>query len=91
MKGVELMGRGRQKAKQRKVARNLKYFTPDTDYAALERELGINRDARQESHYDSSDDPYARYADYADYDESDDNDDDWADDYDPNNIPPATK
>ena len=83
MKGVELMGRGRQKAKQRKVARNLKYFTPDTDYAALERELGINRDARQESHYDSSDDPYARYADYADYDESDDND--------PNNIPPATK
>ncbi|AWE43061.1 hypothetical protein DDD63_10295 [Actinobaculum sp. 313] len=33
------MGRGRQKAKQRKVARNLKYFTPDTDYQALEREL----------------------------------------------------
>ncbi|MCF2706083.1 DUF3073 domain-containing protein [Arcanobacterium haemolyticum] len=33
------MGRGRQKAKQRKVARDLKYFTPDTDYAALEREL----------------------------------------------------
>lgn len=33
------MGRGRQKAKQRKVARNLKYYTPDTDYEALEREL----------------------------------------------------
>ena len=33
------MGRGRQKAKQRKVARDLKYFTPDTDYQALEREL----------------------------------------------------
>ena len=33
------MGRGRQKAKQRKVARNLKYATPDTDYEALEREL----------------------------------------------------
>lgn len=33
------MGRGRQKAKQRKVARNLKYSSPDTDYRALEREL----------------------------------------------------
>ena len=33
------MGRGRQKAKQRKLARNLKYFTPETDYKALEREL----------------------------------------------------
>ncbi|MFT0847288.1 DUF3073 domain-containing protein [Actinomycetaceae bacterium L2_0104] len=33
------MGRGRQKAKQRKVARNLKYFAPETDYKALEREL----------------------------------------------------
>ncbi len=33
------MGRGRQKAKQTKVARELKYFSPDTDYRALEREL----------------------------------------------------
>lgn len=33
------MGRGRQRAKQRKVARDLKYFSPETDYAALEREL----------------------------------------------------
>ncbi|MGO1510493.1 MAG: DUF3073 domain-containing protein [Actinomycetales bacterium] len=33
------MGRGRQKAKQTKVARKLKYFSPETDYAALEREL----------------------------------------------------
>lgn len=33
------MGRGRQKAKQTKVARRLKYFSPDTDYQALEREL----------------------------------------------------
>jgi hypothetical protein len=33
------MGRGRQKAKQTKVARKLKYYTPDTDYRALEREL----------------------------------------------------
>ena len=33
------MGRGRQKAKQTKVARRLKYFSPDTDYNALQREL----------------------------------------------------
>ena len=33
------MGRGRQKAKQTKVARELKYFSPDTDYDALRREL----------------------------------------------------
>ena len=34
------MGRGRAKAKQTKVARQLKYHTPDTDLTALERELG---------------------------------------------------
>ncbi|WP_040158125.1 DUF3073 domain-containing protein [Mobilicoccus massiliensis] len=33
------MGRGRAKAKQTKVARELKYFSPDTDLRALEREL----------------------------------------------------
>ncbi|QOR70213.1 DUF3073 domain-containing protein [Ruania alkalisoli] len=33
------MGRGRQKAKQTKVARKLKYYSPETDYQALEREL----------------------------------------------------
>ncbi len=33
------MGRGRQKAKHTKVARDLKYFSPDTNYTALEREL----------------------------------------------------
>lgn len=33
------MGRGRQKAKHTKVARDLKYFSPDTDYSALQREL----------------------------------------------------
>ncbi|MBK5250224.1 MAG: DUF3073 domain-containing protein [Actinomycetales bacterium] len=33
------MGRGRQKAKQTKVARQLKYYSPETDYQALEREL----------------------------------------------------
>ncbi len=37
--GVTHMGRGRQKAKHTKVARELKYFSPDTNYGALEREL----------------------------------------------------
>jgi hypothetical protein len=34
------MGRGRQKAKHTKVARDLKYFSPNTNYGALEKELG---------------------------------------------------
>ncbi|MDD7383995.1 MAG: DUF3073 domain-containing protein [Actinomycetaceae bacterium] len=46
------MGRGRQRAKQRKVARDLKYFTPDTDYQALEREL------RQKQNQRDDDDEY---------------------------------
>lgn len=33
------MGRGRQKAKHTKVARELKYTVPETNYSALEREL----------------------------------------------------
>ena len=33
------MGRGRAKAKQTKVARDLKYSSPNTDLAALQREL----------------------------------------------------
>lgn len=33
------MGRGRAKAKQTKVARDLKYRPMDTDFASLEREL----------------------------------------------------
>jgi hypothetical protein len=36
------MGRGRQKAKHTKVARELKYFSPDTDLSRLEEELGGN-------------------------------------------------
>lgn len=34
------MGRGRAKAKQQKVARDLKYNTPTTDLDSLQRELG---------------------------------------------------
>lgn len=41
------MGRGRAKAKQTKVARELKYSSPATDLAALQRELssgnGVSR------------------------------------------------
>ncbi|MFT4087999.1 MAG: DUF3073 domain-containing protein [Gordonia sp. (in: high G+C Gram-positive bacteria)] len=33
------MGRGRAKAKQTKVARQLKYSTPNTDLDSLQREL----------------------------------------------------
>jgi hypothetical protein len=36
------MGRGRQKAKHTKVARDLKYFSPDTNYDALKEELAGN-------------------------------------------------
>ena len=46
------MGRGRAKAKQTKVARELKYFSPDTDLRALERELhgsGTERDREVET------------------------------------------
>lgn len=34
------MGRGRQKAKQQKIARKLKYLTTETDYDELAKELG---------------------------------------------------
>ncbi len=45
--GVDAMGRGRQKAKQTKVARQLKYFSPNTDYTALQRELSGSNDGAQ--------------------------------------------
>jgi hypothetical protein len=55
------MGRGRAKAKQTKVARELKYYSPDTDLSALERELhgqsedgdSTRRDHDDEDDYDS--------------------------------------
>ncbi len=43
------MGRGRAKAKQTKVARQLKYHTPDTDLRALERELAGSKSRSDES------------------------------------------
>ena len=41
------MGRGRQKAKHTKVARELKYFSPSTDLSALEKEIGQPADDDQ--------------------------------------------
>ena len=37
------MGRGRAKAKQTKVARELKYSSPQTDFERLQRELSQAR------------------------------------------------
>lgn len=59
------MGRGRAKAKQTKVARELKYQTPTTDLDALERELSSDVPQERKSWYDDpyadpdEDDPYA--------------------------------
>jgi DUF3073 family protein len=39
------MGRGRAKAKQTKVARELKYSSPQTDFERLQRELSNAPDA----------------------------------------------
>lgn len=74
------MGRGRQKAKQTKVARKLKYFSPDTDLEALQRELAsADRDSDYSDYdeYDDDDDAdeddlYSKYADFADEDDDDD-------------------
>jgi hypothetical protein len=57
------MGRGRQKAKHTKVARELKYYSPQTNYDALERELTGH------SHGDESID-LEKWADYAEGDGS---------------------
>jgi hypothetical protein len=62
------MGRGRQKAKHTKVARELKYFTPDTDLTQLERELAAA------AHADEYEDKWAHLVD--DEDEDDELEDD---------------
>jgi hypothetical protein len=60
------MGRGRAKAKQTKVARELKYHSPNTDLAALQRELAGSRKPDEDDA-----DSYGEYLD----DEADDEDD----------------
>lgn len=58
------MGRGRQKAKQTKVARQLKYFSPDTNYTALQRELHSGGDLPGlHSHARESEEPTAEVDD----------------------------
>lgn len=60
--GVDPMGRGRAKAKQTKVARDLKYQTHETDFGALANELHGNAGSNGSSSTDSDDQD-----DWADY------------------------
>jgi hypothetical protein len=79
------MGRGRAKAKQVKVARQLKYSGGGTDLDRLRAELGVD----SEQHGASGDSAYAelgdRYSgdgdsDYSpDEDDEDEDEDDWHD------------
>jgi hypothetical protein len=55
------MGRGRAKAKQTKVARELKYGGPQTDLERLQAELS-GRPPQVEDEVDPYD-PYAKYLD----------------------------
>ena len=53
------MGRGRAKAKQTKVARELKYSSQGTDFEALQRELAsgsVNRSEMTDTDKDEYDD-----------------------------------
>jgi Protein of unknown function (DUF3073) len=52
------MGRGRAKAKQTKVARELKYSSPATDLEALQRELSGGNGGNHPSEDDRSDETY---------------------------------
>ena len=77
------MGRGRAKAKQTKVARELKYHSPNTDLAALQRELtGGGR---------KSSDDFVELDDYVDPDDEDDDDEDDPDDDDPQGWSPRSR
>ncbi|MGC3953957.1 MAG: DUF3073 domain-containing protein [Propionicimonas sp.] len=72
------MGRGRAKAKQTKVARDLKYRSYSTDFGSLERELRgdsydpVSAASAADQAEDETEDPYAELASrYADYEEDD--------------------
>ncbi|WP_066374832.1 DUF3073 domain-containing protein [Herbidospora mongoliensis] len=74
------MGRGRAKAKQVKVARQLKYNSGGTDLERLRAELGVEEPVEPvDSDRSDEPDPYdelaERYADYANPDDEDDEDD----------------
>jgi hypothetical protein len=61
------MGRGRAKAKQTKVARELKYSSGNTDLSALQAELAGSQyhppAAAEVDDEDEDDDLYAKYVD----------------------------
>ncbi|MGJ9403004.1 DUF3073 domain-containing protein [Arthrobacter sp. KK5.5] len=70
------MGRGRQKAKATRQARDIKYYSPATDLSALQRELGNTRGhaGTQATHVEEPFEP--DYSDYGDkYSDDDDEDD----------------
>ena len=56
------MGRGRAKAKQTKVARDLKYRTHETDFGALAQELHGGSD-QSDTDDDNLDDEWTDYVD----------------------------
>jgi hypothetical protein len=60
------MGRGRAKAKQTKVARELKYSSPTMDLDALQREIGGGTAPRNGDSDDDYADPYAADVDAED-------------------------
>jgi hypothetical protein len=62
------MGRGRQKAKHTKVARDLKYYSPDTNYGALANELHTTGPVPVDTHSPEMD----KWAEYLDDDASED-------------------
>ncbi|MDK7259895.1 DUF3073 domain-containing protein [Gardnerella vaginalis] len=75
------MGRGRQKAKQQKIARKLKYLTTDTDYDELAKELNTHEpgqgsfDPFESDNYDESKDYLDKEEDSSDFaDDSDSKD-----------------
>jgi hypothetical protein len=76
------MGRGRAKAKQVKVARQLKYSGGGTDLDRLRAELGVDADrhgSNGDSAYADLDDRYAGDDDDSDDPQEDDEDEDWQD------------
>ncbi|MEU3602453.1 DUF3073 domain-containing protein [Streptomyces sp. NPDC006798] len=71
------MGRGRAKAKQTKVARQLKYNSGGTDLSRLANELGASSSSQPPNaepfeDEDEEDDPYAQYAEMYNDDEDED-------------------
>jgi hypothetical protein len=70
------MGRGRAKAKQTRVARELKYSSPNTDLSALQRELAGSPSTYPAHRATTDDDDDDEYADR--WASEDAEDDDWA-------------